>query len=107
MLGRIGVGTREQDHPLRVMRTGGPDLLPVDDVLVAITHGAGLQAGEVGAGARLGKALTPRLLTRDDAGQEAPLLLLGAVGDDRRAGPADTDAAGGRSAVQRQLLVED
>ena len=51
-----------------------PDLLPVDDVVVAVAHGARLEAGEIGAGTGLGVALAPRVVP-EDARQEALLLL--------------------------------
>ena len=70
----------------------GPDLLAVDDPLVAVLHGLGLQAGEVGAGAGLAEELAPRLLAVGDLGQEALLLLVGAVGDDRRGGQHRAEA---------------
>ncbi len=49
--------------------------------------------GEIGAGARLREALAPDLLGREDVREVALLLLLGAVGDDRRPGHAQPDHA--------------
>jgi hypothetical protein len=57
---------------------GGPHLLSVDHPLVAVALGAGLQAGDVGPGARLREHLAPHRLARDVVGHEGPLLLLGA-----------------------------
>ena len=49
-------------------------------------------AGQVGAGARLAEELAPDLLAGPQRTQEAPLLLVGAVGQDRRRGHAEPDA---------------
>ena len=51
----------------------------------------GAQRGEVGAGARLREAAAPEILGGEDARREALLLLLGAVGEDRRADDADAE----------------
>ena len=61
--------------------------------MVALVLAAGLQAGEVGAGARLGIALTPLLLAAGDAGQVARFLVLGAELQDGRADAHDAEAA--------------
>src|SRR5205823_13094983 len=76
---RVGAG---DEHPT-VGRTGaaGPHLLAVDDPLVAVAHGPGLQAGEVGAGARLAEQLAPRLAAGGEGQQPAVALLLRAVLD--------------------------
>src|SRR5262249_7158907 len=62
---------------------------------------------EVGAGARLGVALAPGDLTRSYAGQVLPLLLVGAVHDQDRPDHRHAEAAEGRGADARHLLVED
>ena len=59
-------------------RERGPGLLAVDDVVVAVAHGRGLQRREIGAGAGLREALAPPVVERRHARQEALLLLLGA-----------------------------
>ena len=53
MLGHVGIGAHEELAEIRAMRERGPDLLAVDDELVAVEFGARLNRGEVGAGARL------------------------------------------------------
>src|SRR5260370_3614208 len=45
--------------PVGVVGVGGPDFLAVDDEIVAVALGAGLQRGEVRSGIRLGIALAP------------------------------------------------
>src|SRR5690606_11726607 len=52
----------------------GPELLAVDDELVAVEYRPGLEAGQVATGAGFGEALAPDLGPRLDAG-EMPLLL--------------------------------
>ena len=60
----LGVGAHQAEDPVAPVGERGPGLLAVDDVVVAPliigTHRPGAQAGEVGAGARLGIALAPR-----------------------------------------------
>ena len=51
------------------MRTRGPDLLPIDDKMVAPLDGASAQAGEIAAGIGLRIALTPQLVGAEDARQ--------------------------------------
>ena len=107
MLRRIGVGADEREDPVGAVGVGRIDLLAVDEPLVAVADRARLQRGEVGAGARLGVALRPSDLAPEGGGQEARLLLLGAVRDQRRAEhrdalPADVGRAGGG-----HLLLED
>src|SRR5207249_11554412 len=57
VLWRLGVGAGEEEHPVGVLRAGGPDLVAVEHVLDAIANGAGREGGEVGAGPGLGKSL--------------------------------------------------
>src|SRR4029077_20798580 len=59
-------------------------LLAVDDPLVAISNGAGLQAGQVRDGAWLGEGLAPNLLASGPRGNEPLLLFFGAVLQDHR-----------------------
>ena len=100
MLRHVGVGAGEQHAEVGDLRAGRPHLLTVDDPLVAVADRLGLQAGEVGAGARLAEELAPRLLAGDDVGQEPRALLVGAVGDDGRAGEQQPEP---RRRVQRAV----
>ncbi|MNV67786.1 hypothetical protein D3C71_1606000 [compost metagenome] len=52
----IGCGARQQQHQVGLQGARSPDLLAVDDVAVAVAHGAGLQARGVGAAGGLGNA---------------------------------------------------
>ncbi len=103
--GSVRQTTKHQsDHCAHEVQT----FCPCEHPLVAVEVRARLHVGEIRAGVRLRVALAPDLLARDDRRQEAPLLLVGAEGDDGRAEQslADvTEAAG--SAGARVLLVED
>ena len=68
--GRIRVGAGGEPAPVGEVAAGGPDLLAVDDVVVAIADGAGLEGGEVGAGARLAIERAPPVVGAGDAGDE-------------------------------------
>ena len=75
---------------------------------VAVEHRAGLDVREVRAGVRLRVPLAPELLDRLDLGEEALLLLLGAVRDERRGEQALAEEADpGRRTRLGVLLVED
>jgi len=75
------------------MRTGRPDLLAVDHVVVAVSLGARLQRREVGSRARFGVSLAPRDSAARDPRQVFALLFLGAVNDKRRTDHADAEHA--------------
>ena len=69
---------------------------------------ARLDAGEVRAGGRLGEELAPDLLAGQHRPEVALLLVLGAVGDQRRAEHADADhVEEPRHAGAADLLVDD
>jgi hypothetical protein len=90
--GLVGIGAGQHEDPVGGVAGRGPDLLAVDDPLVAVEHGAGGDVGQVGAGVGLGVALAPAVLAGDDAGQEVALLLVGAPHDDGVADHADAEA---------------
>ena len=99
---------REEDSPVAVVRARCPDLLAVDDPLLAVLLGARAQPGEVRARARFGEQLAPDLVAAQHRGQESFLLLGRAPRDDRRAGHRDADREhAGRDVVVRLLFVED
>ena len=52
----LGVGAHQAEAPVGVLGAGGPDLLAVDDPVVAGVLALGLQGGEVGARAGFGIA---------------------------------------------------
>ena len=106
--GLSGIGAHQQKAPIGEMRARGPHFLTVDQEMVALVDRAGAQAGEVGAGARLGIALAPDLVAGQDFRQIALFLFLAAPVDQRRAEQVHADRAGqDRRAGAEILLVED
>ena len=97
------VGAHQAEAPVGLVGVGGPDLLAVDQPVVALVLALGLQAGEVGAGAGLGIALAPADLAVHDLRQDA---LLSAPRWRIRAAPAPasrcrtTSAAGAPDAAE-------
>ena len=75
MLRRVRIGAREQQAEVGVVRARGPDLLPVDDELVAVGDRARAEVREVGAGVGLAEQLAPDLV-RAQQRPQVPLLLL-------------------------------
>jgi hypothetical protein len=80
-----GVGAHQAEAHVGPLAAGGPDLLAVDQEVVALVLGLGLQRGEVGAGARLGEALAPAHFLPGDGADVLLLLLLVAVLEQGRA----------------------
>src|SRR5262249_39367726 len=74
----------QHDSEARDVGQRGPDLLAVDDPLVAVAHAAHRQAGDVGARAGLAEELAPNLFAREQRAQVTRLLLRAAVRDDGR-----------------------
>ncbi len=89
MLGHVGIGAHEQQSPPRDVRHARPDLLTVDDPLVAVARRRRGERRDVGPGAGLAEHLAPDLFARERGPQEPLLLLLGAERDQRGPGHAD------------------
>ena len=68
-------------------------LRPRDPVAAVDRDGAGGERGQVAAGVGLAEELAPQLVGREDPGQEALLLLVRAVGQQRGPDQVDADAA--------------
>ena len=79
---RVGLG--DEHDEVGPVAVGDVGLGPVDHPLVAVAHGARLDAGHVGAGVGLGDAEAGDLLALDRGHEVGLLLLLGAEGEDRR-----------------------
>ena len=61
----LAAGAHEKQAPLRKLTHRGPQLLAVDDVVIARQLGARAQTSEVRSRARLGKALAPDFAVED------------------------------------------
>ncbi len=86
VVARVRVGLRHEHDEVRAMAVGDEGLGAVDHVLVAVTHRPRLDAGDVGAGVRLGDAEARDALALDRRHEVPLLLLLGAEQEDRRRG---------------------
>ena len=89
---------------------GRPDLLAVDDPLVAVEDGPAAEVAEVGPGVGLRVALAPQVLAGEDAGQVVGLLLVGPPhleGVAEHLDAEDVVEPAGRHAGLGQLLGED
>src|SRR5919202_189268 len=108
VLGDAGVRPRQEHAEVGVGPEARPDLLPVDHPLVALAYGAGLEAGQVGAGIGFRVQLAPDVVGGEHAPQVALLLLLGAVHDQGRADQPQGEAVdGARHVGQGHLLGHD
>src|SRR6185436_4971016 len=108
VLWRREVAARHQDAEVAVVRARGPDLLAVDDPVLAVALRARAQAREVGARGRLGEELAPYLLPAQRLPGKALAVRLRAPCADRRDAHAEADveqAAG--HGVFRLLLIVD
>jgi hypothetical protein len=94
VLRQVGVGARDQHADVGQLRGRRPHLLAGDDPLVAVTHGLGLQAREIGPRAGLREQLAPRVLAVEDAQQVFLLLAFVAVRGDGRRGEQVAEAGG-------------
>src|SRR4029077_17405661 len=79
----LRIGATEDEDPGGPGTEGGPDLLPVQHEVIAVEEGAGLERGQIAAGARLAEPLAPDLVTREHGRNEAPALRLAPVVDER------------------------
>src|SRR5207247_10844421 len=103
MLGRIPIRAGQQQAVIGVMGAGGPDLLAVDEPIVAVQIRTGGGASEVRAAARLTEELAPGVFPGENAAQKPLFLPIRAVLGQRRRRqrppsgsphPAGSDATG-------------
>ena len=106
VLGHVDVGAGDQLAPGREQGAGAPDLLPVDDPLVAVTDGPAAQVRQVGAGAGLGEQLAAQLSGGEERRHVLRLLLVGAPRHDRGRDEAGRDAVGLVRAGAHVLALE-
>ena len=71
----LRVRADKAEDPIRLVGIRGPDLLAVDEVMVALVLGPGLQRSEIGAGTRFRIALAPADFAAHDLRQMYSLLL--------------------------------
>ncbi len=103
-----GVGAHEQVAVVGDRGVRRPGLLAGHHVLVAVEPSARAQRGQVGAGVGLREPLAPHDLAAHDRRQQRRLLLVGAVGQDRRSDPVDVHVLRApRLADRPQFLAED
>ena len=105
---RLGIGLGEDHEEAGNRRVGDPGLGAVEDVLIALAHGRGEDAGHIGAGGRLGQAVGRQLPAVGQPGQVALLLVVAAGQDDRPGGEVvEHDGGLDAGAGPGQLLVDD
>src|ERR1700720_3294247 len=93
--------------PMRLVRAGGPHLLPVDDPLIAAELGPRYRTGDVRSAARFAEQLAPDILTGQYAQQELLLLPVGAMLKDRRSSQgADPHLGDADGAEALELLLD-
>ena len=109
VLRHVGVRAGEEQAERRVLRVGRPHLLAREAPgAVGLPHRAGLDAGEVGARGGLGEQLAPHLVGGQHRPEVALLLVLRAVGDQRRPEHAHADdVEDAEHARAADLLVDD
>ena len=108
MLGHVWIGANNQLAPIAHPAEAGPHLLPVDDIVVAVQPRLRLQACEIGAGVRFGKALAPDFFRAENLGNESLLLRFRAVSDDRGADQSQAESVRHRRRLgARHLFPEN
>jgi hypothetical protein len=108
VLPRRRIGPHQAEDPVGEIGIGGPDLLAVDDEIIAIAFGAGLQRRKIRSGIRLGIALAPANQASRDLGQVFLLLRVGSVFEECR--PEHGDAKRGQRLARSErghLLAHD
>ena len=107
VLRHVRIGAHHQDAEVGILRAGGPDLLAVDDPVVAVAARRGSQRGEVGAARRARGELAPDLFAARELGQKR-VFSPRSPRHERRRGHALADAEhAARQVVLRLFLVPD
>ncbi|MNX94045.1 hypothetical protein D3C86_1262610 [compost metagenome] len=107
LLTGLGVGAHQAEHPVGKVRQGGPGLLAVDHVVIALAHRAGFQRRQIRAGPGFGVALAPPVLTGKNPGKEVCFLLGGAELDDHRGDHFQAERHHFRCARGKAFFVEN
>ena len=111
VLGLVRVGAGHEDRPAGHVGHRRPDLLPVDDPLVAVPPSPGGEPGQVGARARLAEQLAPHLFPGPQRAEPAAGLLGRPEAEHRRRRHPEPDADALRVVVRcaggGELRVDD
>ena len=99
----LGLGrcAHQAEDPVGLVGVAGPHLLAVDQPMIALVLGLGLQARQVGSRARLRIALAPADFAARDLAADMLLLLLVAELEQRRAEHRDAEAGQRRPRADR------
>src|SRR5579862_489136 len=84
MLRHVRVRANDKLAPIPHPAVAGPHFLTVDDVVVSVPAGFGLQTRKIRAGARFGETLAPDFFSAENFGDEAFLLHFRAIRNDGR-----------------------
>ena len=87
----VAARSGQENHPFGEVPERGPNLVAIDDPLVAAARCEGLLVGHVGPSAGFTETLAPDLLRREGAGNEFPLLFFGAMFQNGRHHHGETD----------------
>ena len=104
MPGRVLVGHERTEQEVRLLYAADPDLLPVEDEVIAVADRAALERGEVGTGVRLGEVLERDLLRAEQRLEE--LLLLRLVGPDEKRREDQAIGEAGNDSHSPELLLD-
>src|SRR5712692_3864478 len=100
-------GAHQAETLVRPLTVGIPCLLAVDDVVVTLAFGAGLERSQVGTRSRLGITLAPPVLAGKNARQVMLLLPFAAETDDHRPDHMQSERREPRRTCGRALLLEN
>jgi hypothetical protein len=87
----IGRGADQTENPVRELRQRSPEFRAVDDEVVTIPVGAGLERRQIGSASGFRVSLAPPHIAFEDIGQKSLLLLLSAEGVNNRANHAQAE----------------
>ncbi len=104
MLRRVRFAACEQEAPVGVVRSAGPQLGPVDDIVIAVEDGPGLERGQVRTAAGLAEALAP-LQIAAHGGNDELIPLFGGAGHHHD--PLEMRYAQAGRTDRRRFVVED
>ena len=107
LLGRFRVGAHQQKDPIGVLRERRPGFLPIDDVVIALTHRARFQRGKVRPCAWFRKALAKPKIKIGKLRQKELLLFFRAERDQHWAQHIAVEAERNRRRRTLQFFQQD